>query len=191
MADAALHAAAPGAAGRVLHKGSLAQADLRVVDGPTGPVVIKDYADRPAWVRHTWGRWLRRREVAAYRAITGHLGPCAWLPRFEGDAGPDAFALEYRPGRPLSRSLAGELPETFLDELEAAVGAMHAAGVVHLDLSHRSNVLVDDAGHPVLLDFASALRAPPGGLRHRALVSLLGWVDRRALRKWRRKLGAG
>ncbi len=181
----------PEAGERWLHHGSLAQADLRLVQSSSGPLVIKDYSNRPAWLRHTWSRWLCRRERAAYETIERRLDSPAWLPRLAGDAGPDAFAMEYRPGRPLSRSLASELPADFVDELDAAVRALHGAGVVHLDLSHRSNVLVDDAGHPVLLDFASALRAPPGGLRHRLLIGLLGWVDRRAVRKWRRKLGAG
>ncbi|MDH4017683.1 MAG: hypothetical protein OEV20_10110 [Actinomycetota bacterium] len=185
---AATAAAAPGAI--ELHRGGLAQADLRVVDAPGGRLVVKDYSDRPAWLRRTWGRWLCRREQAAYRAVEQRLGSPRWLPRFEGGAGPDAFAIEYRPGRPLSRSLAREVPDGFLDELDGAVRALHGAGVVHLDLSHRSNVLLDEAGHPVLLDFASALCAPPGGLRHRLLVVAFGWVDRRAVRKWRRKLAA-
>ncbi len=181
-------AQARGAESRPLHRGGLAQADLRVVDAPEGPLVVKDYSDRPAWLRRTWGRWMCRREQAAYRAIADRLDAPPWLPGFEGSRGPDAFAIAYRPGRPLSRSLAGEVPPGFVDELEAAVRSLHDAGIVHLDLSHRSNVLLDETGHPVLLDFASALRAPPGGLRHRLLVGLFGWIDRRAVRKWRRKL---
>jgi RIO-like serine/threonine protein kinase len=171
-----------------LHRGGLAQADLRLVSSSTGAVVLKDYSDRPLWLRRTWGRWLCRREQAAYRALGERLGAPAWLPRFEGSRGPDAFAIEYRPGRPLSRSLADEVPPGFVDALDAAVHALHGAGIVHLDLSHRSNVLLDEAGQPVLLDFASAVCAPPGGLRHRLVVGLFGWLDRRAVRKWRRKL---
>jgi hypothetical protein len=173
---------------RWLHRGSLAQADVRLVSSASGPVVVKDYSGRPLWLRWVWGRWLCRRERAALRTVEERLEGPAWLPRLVEGAGPDAFAMEYRPGRPLSRAIARELPATFVDELEGAVRALHRAGVVHLDLSHRSNVLVDDAGHLVLLDFASALRAPPGGVRHRLLVGLLGWIDRRAVRKWRRKL---
>jgi len=183
--------AGDGPVAEALHLGGLAQADLRLVPGPSGPLVMKDYSDRPAWLRLTWGRWLCAREQAAYRTIEERLGRPGFVPRFEGPVGKDAFLLAYRPGRPLSRSLAGELPAGFVEELEAAVAALHAAGIVHLDLSHRSNVLLDAAGHPVLLDFASAVCAPRGGVRHRLLLALVGWVDRRALRKWRRKLGQG
>ncbi len=182
-----LDEAAPGGTAD-LHRGGLTQADLRLVEAPEGRLVLKDYSDRPAWLRHTWGRWMCRREQAAYRAIAARIGAPPWLPRFFGSRGPDAFAVAYRPGRPLSRSLADEAPPGFVDEFEAAVRALHEVGIVHLDLRHRSNVLLDDAGQLVLLDFASALRAPPGGLRHRLLIVLFGWIDRRAVRKWRRKL---
>lgn len=183
----------PGAAAsasRLIHRGGLAQADLRLMDPPgrAPRLVLKDYAARPSWLRLTWGRWMCRREQAAYRAVEARLGAPPWLPRLLGARGPDAFALEYRPGRPLSRSLAGEVPPGFVDELDRAVRALHAVGIVHLDLRHRGNVLVDDGGGLVLLDLASAVCAPPGGLRHRLVVGLLGWVDRRAVGKWRRKL---
>lgn len=173
----------------LLHRGGLAQADLRLVESPDGDLlVLKDYSARPAWLRFAWSRWLCAREQFAYRAIEQRLGARGWLPGFRGSVGREGFLLSYRPGRPLSRALAGELPSGFVDELDEAVQALHGVGVVHLDLSHRSNVLVDACGHPVLLDFASALVAPPGGLRARMLVALLGGMDRRAIRKWRRKL---
>ena len=84
----------------------------------------------------------------------------------------------------LGRGLAGRLPAGFVDELRQSVAAMHARGVVHLDLRHRSNVLAGDDGHPVLLDFASALRLRPRGRLARWLAAL----DRRALRKWETRL---
>ena len=97
----------------------------------------------------------------------------------------DAIALEYRPGELLSRSLRGTLPEGFLGELEDAVAAMHRRGVVHLDLRHRSNVLAGVDGHPVLLDFASALRFDPRSRFGRVAIAWLGRLDRRAIEKWR------
>jgi predicted Ser/Thr protein kinase len=72
---------------------------------------------------------------------------------------------------------------------------MHRRGVVHFDLSHRSNVLVGEDGRPVLIDFASALCLRPGGLAARVLLPLVTGLDRRALAKWRARLlpqpGAG
>jgi serine/threonine protein kinase len=65
---------------------------------------------------------------------------------------------------------------------------MHARGLVHLDLRHRSNVLAGEDGHPVLLDFASALHFDPTTWWGRCAVSLLGRIDLRALDKWRARL---
>jgi serine/threonine protein kinase len=67
---------------------------------------------------------------------------------------------------------------------------MHARGVAHLDLRHRSNVLLAADGSPVLIDFGSAVCLRPGGLAARLVLPLLARVDRGALRKWRAKLAA-
>ncbi len=170
---------------RVLQHGHRASPDVLLVSTPAGRVVVKDFAGRPAWIRRGLGRWLLAREARTYRRLAGVPG----VPRLLGRLDADALVLEYRPGVLLSRSLAGRLPPGFLPELETAVAAMHARGVVHLDLRHRSNVLAGDDGHPVLLDFASALRFDPGRPLGRLAVRLLAWIDRRALGKWRQRLG--
>lgn len=147
-------------------------------------LVVKDFAGSPVWARATWGRWLVGRELRAYRRLRGH----PQVPRLLGRVDAWAFAVEYRPGRRLSRGLAGELAPDFLPRLEAAVRAMHERGVVHLDLRHRSNVLVDASGEPVLLDFASAVCVGRRGAIGRTLVALLARFDLGALRKWRDRL---
>jgi tRNA A-37 threonylcarbamoyl transferase component Bud32 len=135
-------------------------------------------------VRRWLGPWLLRREARAYRRLEGLEA----VPRLLGQLDAAALVLEYRPGVLLSRSLAGRLPATFLAELQGAIAEMHRRGVVHLDLRHRSNILAGHDGRPVLLDFASALRFDQETWWGRACVVLLGWVDRRALRKWQVRL---
>jgi RIO-like serine/threonine protein kinase len=118
-----------------------------------------------------------RREERAYRRLEGIEA----IPRLLGSLDAAALVFEYRSGVLLSRSLAGKLPPTFLSDLQSAITQIHGRGVVHLDLRHRSNILAGEDGRPVVIDFASALRGP-------VLVWLLGWLDRRALRKWRVRL---
>jgi predicted Ser/Thr protein kinase len=170
---------------RVLQAGRGTSADVLLVSTREGPTVIKDYASRPNWVRRTLGRWSLAREERAYRRLEG----VEFVPRYLGRVDADAIAIEYRPGVLLSRSLAGRLPETFLLELESAISAIHREGVVHLDLRHRTNVLAGDDGHPVLLDFASALFFDPARVSGRFGRALFAWIDRRALRKWQVRLG--
>lgn len=157
---------------------------MRLVRRDGELAVVKDFAGHAGWLRATLGRWLIAREQRAYRTLAGHPA----VPRWLGRVGRDGFAVEYRPGRRLSRQRAGELPADFVDRLEQAVRGLHARGVVHLDLRHRSNVLVASDGAPVLIDFASAVCLRAGRWPDRLLLGWLARVDERALAKWRRKL---
>jgi RIO-like serine/threonine protein kinase len=168
----------------VLQRGAGRKPDVLLVRGADRPFVVKDFAGRAPWLRATLGRWLIARELRAYRALAGHPD----VPRLLGRLDAHAFALEHRPGRRLSRQRAAELPPDFLPRLERAVAAMHERGVVHLDLRHRSNVLVDEAGAPVLIDFASAVCLRPARWPDRLVFRALARLDARALAKWRRKL---
>lgn len=171
----------------VLHAGGTGNPDVLLVEGEhpgDPPLVIKDYAPRSRWVRRLLAPALLRREARAYRRLEG----IAAVPRLLGRVDDLALVFEYRPGELLSRSLRGKLPTAFLPELEAAVGEMHRRGVVHLDLRHRSNILAGEDGHPVLLDFASALRFDASKPWGRAACAALATFDRRALEKWRMRL---
>lgn len=169
---------------RVLEAGSGRDPVVSLVRHGAHEIVVKDYAPRGFLVRELVGRLLIRREVRAYRALAGHPA----VPRFLGRIDAFALAVEHRPGRRMSRKLAGVVPADFLGRLGDAIAAMHARGVAHLDLRHRTNVLVDDAGAPVLIDFASAVCFRPGGLGARCVLPLFAAVDRGALRKWQARL---
>jgi serine/threonine protein kinase len=164
----------------LLHRGRARNPDVLLVATDDGLAVVKDFAQRGAFVRRWVAPWLNRREIRAYETLAGHPA----VPRLLGRVDALAFVLEHRPGRRMSRRLAGTLPAGFIDRLAAAVDAMHARGVVHLDLRHRSNVLVDDRGDPVLIDFASALVLAPGS----ALARVLARLDRNAVEKWRQRV---
>ncbi len=164
-----------------MSQGRLAKPDVLLISHAGRDVVVKDFAARSAWLRATLGRLFARREARAWAALSGH----AAVPRYLGAIDALAFAVEYRPGRALTQRLAPFVSGAFVDQLDRAIAEMHARGVVHLDLRHRSNVLLGDDGSPVLIDFGSALVAPPGSRRARATRRLLGWIDRSALAKWR------
>mgnify|MGYP003776587351 CR=1 FL=1 len=165
----------------VLSRGGRWNPDVMLVEGASGPVVVKDFRPRGRLVAATLGRWLCAREMRAYRRLDG----LPVVPRLLGRVDDCAFALEYRPGVALSRSLRGRLPEGFVGELLAGVRAMHRRGVVHLDLRHRSNVLAGEDQRPVIVDLGSALCFDPEGRLGRWLVRWLGLLDRRAVEKWR------
>ncbi len=168
-----------GAPRRLLQRGDTWKPDVWLVDSEHGTLVWKDFAARGPWVRALWGPWSTRREVRAYRLLVGHRA----VPRLIAGVDALSFAVAYRPGRPLSRRVRRHLRPEFFDDLADCVTAMHECGVVHLDLRHRSNILVDAEGHPILIDFGSALCLTPRSLGWRVMAAL----DRRAVRKWRRR----
>ena len=78
--------------------------------------------------------------------------------------------------------------EQFVGELEGIVAEMQRRGIVHLDLRHRTNVHVSDDGRPVVLDLATGLRFNTRWPHGRLGLAIFGWVDRMALRDWKRRL---
>ena len=145
----------------LLSRGGPRNPDVMLVDAGGTPVVVKDFAPRGALVRATLARVINAREIRALKALAGHPAVPAYLGRIDDLA----FAVEYRPGRRMSRKLQGTVPDDFMAQLEVAIREMHARGVAHLDLRHRTNVLVDGSGAPVLIDFGSAMCFRPGRTR--------------------------
>lgn len=149
-----------------------------------GHVVVKDYAARSRFVRLLLAPWLSAREERAWRALAGHPA----VPTFLGRIDRIALAVEYRAGSNLfSGRGKAPMPDGFLGEFETVLAEMHRRGVVHGDLRNRGNVLRDEAGHPVLIDFGSALVFRPGSFAARVLLPLFAALDRNALRKWQAK----
>jgi len=152
-----------------LHRGKWGNADVWRVE-MQGLWVVKDFSARAALVRWTLGVCLVCRELCILRKLDGLKG----IP--EGVSRVDRFALceRYIEGCPLRALGAGEAPVSFFERLEGAVQAMHARGIVHLDLRNGGNILMDASETPWLLDFQSAIsvRWLPGPLRRR-----LEWID--------------
>ena len=167
----------------ILKPGGPTKADLLVVDRGEGPLVVKDFGTKSAWVR-LLGRVQIAREAAAYRWLDGVAG----LPAFLGRIDAHALALEKVDAAELAK-IRDRFPleerRRLWERLRERVEALHARGLVHLDLRGRENVLVRPDGGIVILDLAGAVRTRPGGLLHRLLFPLLAPTDRAALLKWK------
>jgi hypothetical protein len=163
-----------------LSRGNWNSPDVLLVESDRGRAVVKDFSPRARFVRAIFGRWLIRREVEIYRALDGHPA----VPRLLGRLDSLAFVVEHRSGPPFSRRRPWTFSPRFVDELREAVHGLHARGVVHLDLRHRSNVRAAPDGRPVLIDFDAALRFRKGSLAERLLLPLLCRIDDRGLAKW-------
>jgi len=167
-----------------IKRGGFLRPDVLAADGGAGPVVVKDWGPRSRPIRGLLGPILLRREARAHRRLEG-LG-C--VPRMLGRLDARALVLEYRPGTRVSGHRPWIFDARFAGLLARQVAKLHARGVVHLDLSHRSNVGADPAGEPLIFDLGAALCLRPGKALGRGLLRALALADLRALRKWRRRL---
>jgi serine/threonine protein kinase len=151
------------------------------------PVVIKDVRHTTPLFRYTLGRMGIRREERIYRRLTG----MPFVPRYLGRLDKDAIILERIEATPIQRFRGEEIDPAFFDQLQDCVADLHKRGVVHMDLRHRSNLLVGRDGKPKIIDFEAAFYFGTNFLARWLLVPLLAPVDRSAVTKYRLRYKTG
>jgi hypothetical protein len=171
----------------VLVSGVGAKADVLVVAIDGTAFIVKDFAPRSAWARGL-GRLQVRREVAAYRWLTGVPG----VPTLIGRIDALALAIERIEGERLAfAEVSPGEGEKHVARLRTILDAIHARGVVHNDLRGRENVLLTRDGELAVVDFAAAIRLRPGGLAHRLFFRRLALADEAAFLKWKGMIAPG
>jgi len=147
------------------------------VEGPSGPVLVKDVAGLPPLFR-ILGRMLLHRERRILERLEGLDG----VPAVLGEWDADAFLTSWVAGEPLDRErFCAAGPRKLTDQLLSLLEEVHARGVYHLDIRQRRNLLLDSHGRVRLVDFGAAFGFGP--LRRRLFGALLGWVDRLSVLK--------
>jgi len=126
---------------------------LRRIEWEGRSFVCKDASH----LRGPWGLLLRRllrREARVYERLAGLPG----LPVCHGLVGGNRLLLDAIDGDVLRRESMPLQCEDYFERLRQVISGIHARGYCHLDLGHRSNLLVGPRGHPFVVDFASAVR---------------------------------
>ena len=175
----------------VLHQGSRFKSDLLLVDLGDGPMVVKDFATKPGWVR-LLGRILIGHECRAYRYLEAR-GPIPCVPRYFGRVDAHALAIE-KIDDAVPLTMAADRFDNrrgHLKSLRAVIDQLLPIGFAHLDMRARRNVLVRPDGRVFTIDFPGSVWLPPGTLRHRLLRGWLRWTYLVTLRKWRKLLTPG
>ena len=149
------------------------QGAVYLTETPRGAVIVKKPLGR-GFARAVRGAMLRR-EYRIYQRLPGIPG----IPRCLGLQHGDELVLEFIDGKSL-RTLRDGPPdrERFFAALLQLIQAMHRAGVAHGDLKRKDNILLGPGGQPFLIDFGTAVSAPPGaGLLRRLLFRQLRRMD--------------
>ena len=140
------------------------KADLLFYELDGERLAVKTYAPRNVMVRNSLGRWLIRRETAAYEAAAG-VGS---LPAFLGRLGPYALATRWVDAEPLRERVGDRIDDALFDRLSVVLDELHGRGVALADLHHRDVLLgADDNLYIVDLATAWVLGRRPGPIRRR------------------------
>jgi tRNA A-37 threonylcarbamoyl transferase component Bud32 len=159
-----------------------AKADIKKLSLNGLQAILKDYADKNLFVR--WlGRLQMGREVRALERLEGIAG----VPSFLGKRAPCGVLLEPMKGEPINqwRGDSEDQIASMFHRLDELVAAIHARGVVHLDLRKYDNILIAVEGAPSIIDFNASVRFRPGSLAARLFFRMFRAVDRAALLKWK------
>ncbi|MEM9655147.1 MAG: serine/threonine-protein kinase [Actinomycetota bacterium] len=136
--------------------------ETRVARGRSGEVFRATTAGGSAVAIKVHERAADGRLEAERLSAVAHPGVAPLLDRGVTENGRVWLALPWIEGATLGHHLSVGQPLTLdrtrllVNDLAAAIDALHAAGLVHGDLS-PDNVLIDGNGRPVLIDLAAAM----------------------------------
>lgn len=161
---------------------------MRIVDLPTGRIVVKDFKKSSLAFSLLIGPVLTYRERCALSKLVGVKG----VPQLIGRIDRYAFAMEYLPGTSLDRQIDKSPGEEFYKDLARVVDNIHSRGVAHCDLYSRGNVILGDDGQPYIVDFAACvLRGGKLNILMRTLFNQFVRADEKAVLRIKRRLSPG
>ncbi|MCD6430933.1 MAG: hypothetical protein J7L57_06920 [Deltaproteobacteria bacterium] len=146
--------------------------DILIVERGQQFLVAKDFRNK-GWVAcYFWGPL----NLMYEKFILNKLKGVAQIPRIIGLEDYNCLLISRINGDEIKKC-RHLLSENFFDQLLKIADDLHSRGVLHLDLGHKSNIMVDQQGNPAIIDFNCSLYLPPNAF-YRPLIRLLSMVDR-------------
>jgi serine/threonine protein kinase len=145
--------------------------DILILEREGERLVAKDFRNKNFFARCLWGPLNLRYE----KFILDRLDGVSDIPRVIGFEDCNCLLLSWLDGEGI-KARSQQLDEEFFPRLFAIIEALHERGVLHLDLGHKSNIMVDAAGRPKVIDFNISLYLPPYRWL-RPLFTLLARID--------------
>lgn len=138
-------------------------------------LVAKDFAGKGPLTRMIWGPI----SLAYEKFLLDKVRMVPGVPRVIALQNYNCLLLSRIYGRGIKYGRE-QLGADFFPALLKIIEGLHEQGVFHLDLGHKSNVMVDNQGRPAVIDFNSSLYLPRC-LRWTWLIRLLSAVDNYAI----------
>jgi len=145
--------------------------DILILEQDGKSLVAKDFRPRGRFARHVWGPLNLKYEYFILQKLAGIEG----VPAIIGFEDWNCLLLSRVADQGIKAG-SDRLDDDFFTELQDIVSRIHRRGVLHLDLGHKSNIMVDAAGRPKVIDFNISLYLPQNRFC-RPLFRLLARID--------------
>jgi len=116
-------------------------------------LLIKDYGSGKSLFGRLLGRFLVFREKVAYGRLNGLPG----IPSYYRTVDLYALILQHVRAEPVLDVDLEQVPADFFRLLSELVENLHGRGVANGALHKLDNILIDNSGRPVIVDFTSAI----------------------------------
>lgn len=146
--------------------------DIFIIESDQHYLVAKDFRNKGWIARNLWGPL----NLMYEKFIMSKLKEVARIPQVIGLEDYNCLLISHIDGEEVKKS-SHLLADDFFEQLLLISDNLHARGVLHLDLGHKSNIMVDQNGMPAIIDFNNSLYLPPNPF-FLPLIKLLGKVDR-------------
>ena len=134
-------------------------------------IVAKDFRNKKWIARCLWGPLNIMYEKFIMQKLVGVNG----IPAYIGLEDYNCLLISHIDGDEIKKSSQRLAPDYF-DELFKIADNIHKKGILHLDLGHKSNVMVELNGNPAIIDFNTSIYLPLNSF-HAPLLRLLAKID--------------
>ena len=146
--------------------------DILIVKRKQQFLVAKDFRNKGWVARYIWGPL----NLMYEKFLLSKLEGIAQVPQIIGLEDYNCLLISRIEGDEIKKC-RHLLSNNFFDQLLQIADNLHSRGVLHFDLGHKSNIMVDLQGNPAIIDFNASLFLPPNAF-FRPLIRLLAKVDR-------------
>jgi serine/threonine protein kinase len=134
-------------------------------------IVAKDFRNKIWVARRIWGPLNVMYEKFILQKLKGISG----IPSFIGLEDYNCLLISHIDGDEIKKSSDNLNPDYFAGLFDI-VSDIHKRGVLHLDIGHKSNIMVDQSGNPAIIDFNTSVYLPQNSF-FSPLFRLLAKID--------------
>ncbi len=145
--------------------------DILIAENRGEFIVAKDFRNKVWLARSLWGPL----NIMYEKFILQKLAGIAGIPEFVGLEDYNCLLVSYIDGDIIKKSCQNLAPDYF-DNLSGIIKKIHARGIIHLDLGHKSNVMVKKNGDPAVIDFNTSIYLPSNSF-FSPILRLLSKID--------------